>query len=272
MATYAIGDIQGCYDPLCRLLDEIGFDADGDTLWLTGDLVNRGPKSLRTLRFVKSLGDSAITVLGNHDLHLLALATGAIDYSPRFETLEKVLAAPDLDDLVDWLRQQPLAHYSKKLDTLLVHAGTLPLWSVKKTLARAAEVEQILQGPKCATLLAKMYANRPRKWSGELGGYARLRFIINTLTRMRMLTNKVGLNFSHTGSPWRGRRDLRPWFEFHNSALGRTRIVFGHWSALGLVVLPELVCLDTGCVWGRQLTAMRLDTRIPRIHQVRGQE
>ncbi|MDH3747111.1 MAG: symmetrical bis(5'-nucleosyl)-tetraphosphatase [Gammaproteobacteria bacterium] len=272
MATYAIGDIQGCYDPLRHLLDEIGFDPAQDTLWLTGDLVNRGPKSLRTLRFVKSLGDSAITVLGNHDLHLLALATGAIDYSARFETLKKVLDAPDVDDLVGWLRQRPLAHYSKKLDTLLVHAGTLPLWSVKKTLRRAAEVEEALQGSKCTTLLSKMYSNRPRKWSGKLSGYARLRFIINTFTRMRMLTNKVGLNFSHTGSPWRGRRDLKPWFEFHNSAIGRTRIVFGHWSALGLIVLPELVSLDTGCVWGRQLTAVRMETRVPRILQVRGQE
>lgn len=272
MATYAIGDIQGCYDPLRHLLDELGFDADHDMLWLTGDLVNRGPKSLQVLRFIRSLGDSAITVLGNHDLHLLALATGAIDYNARFETLEKVLNAPDLDDLVEWLRRRPLAHYSSQLDTLLVHAGTLPLWSVKKTLARAAEVETALQGPKYVTLLSKMYSNRPRKWSGNLGGYARLRFIINTFTRMRMLSTKVGLNFSHTGSPWRGRRDLRPWFDFHDAAVGRTRVIFGHWSALGLMVLPDLISLDTGCVWGRQLTAVRLDKRVPRIQQVRGQE
>lgn len=272
MAIYAIGDIQGCYDPFRYLLDELSFDPERDTLWLTGDLVNRGPKSLKTLRFVKKLGDSVVSVLGNHDLHLLALAGGAVDYSSRFETLKKIIDAPDLDDLMLWLRHRPLAHYSEDLDTLLVHAGTLPIWSVKKTLARAAEVEEVLRGPKCNTLLSKMYSNRPRKWSGELSGYARLRFIINTFTRMRMLTNNVGLNFSHTGSPWRGRRDLRPWFEIHSAERGRTRVVFGHWSALGLLVLPDVIGLDTGCVWGRQLTAVRLDTRIPRVLQVRGQE
>ncbi|NNC78186.1 MAG: symmetrical bis(5'-nucleosyl)-tetraphosphatase [Woeseiaceae bacterium] len=272
MAIYAIGDVQGCYDPFRRLLDELAFDPAADTLWLCGDLVNRGPKSLKTLRFVKSLGNSAITVLGNHDLHLLAVASGAIEYGPRFSSLQKVLAAPDLDELTQWLRQQPLAHYSGELDTLMVHAGTHPTWSVKKTLARAAEVETALRGPKYRTLLTKMYGNTPRKWSGKLTGQARLRFIINTLTRMRMLTNKLALNFSHAGSPWQARKDLKPWYEFAGPAWGETRIVFGHWSALGLIVLPRLVSLDTGCVWGRQLSAVRLDKRIPRIVQVPGQE
>ncbi len=271
MAVYAIGDIQGCYDPFRRLLDELAFDPVEDRLWLVGDLVNRGPKSLKTLRFVKSLGDAAITVLGNHDLHLLALTTGAIHYSARFSTLKKILDAPDVGELTEWLRHRPLAHYSDELDTLLVHAGTHPKWTVKKTLARAAEVEAALQGPKYATLLVKMYGNTPRKWSGKLTGYARLRFIINALTRMRMLTAKSALNFAFTGSPWQARRDLTPWFEFPQPAWAPTRIVFGHWSALGLIALPQLVSLDTGCVWGRQLTAVRLDRRIPGILQVPGQ-
>ncbi len=271
MATYAIGDRQGCYDPLRHLLDEIDFDPDRDTLWLTGDLVNRGPKSLKVLRFVRSLGASAIAVLGNHDLHLLALATDSVGLGKRFETLEKLLCAPDCDELIDWLRHRPLAHYSKEFDTLLVHAGTHPNWSVKKTLARAAEVENALQGDMYEAVLARIYGNTPRKWSGELKGYRRLRFIINTFTRMRMLTRNKRLNFAHTGSPWRARKELLPWFEFESRAIGDTRVVFGHWSALGLIVLPDLISLDTGCVWGRQLTAVRIDTRIPRVFQVHGQ-
>jgi bis(5'-nucleosyl)-tetraphosphatase (symmetrical) len=271
VAIYAIGDIQGCYDPFRDLLDAIRFNPDKDTLWLTGDLVNRGPKSLKTLRFVKSLGDSVITVLGNHDLHLLALAAGKVRYRNRFETLRKVFKASDCDELVDWLRHRPLAHYAKSIDTLLVHAGTYPTWSVEKTLARAAEVEEVLRSDKQRTLLGKMYGNAPAEWSGELTGYERLRFIVNCLTRMRMLTTKMRLNLSHSGPPYRAAKNLVPWYDFEAPAWAGTRIVFGHWSALGLIVLPELICLDTGCVWGRQLTAVRLDKRVPRVYQVAGQ-
>lgn len=271
MAVYAIGDVQGCYDPLCELLDTLQFDPAEDTLWFTGDLVNRGPKSLKTLRLVKSLGDSAITVLGNHDLHLLAFSAGKVNYRNRFESLHKTMKAGDSDELVDWLRHRPLAHYDKSLKTLLVHAGTHPSWTAKKTMARAAEVETALQGDKYRSLLGKMYGNMPTQWSGSLSGYKRLRFIINCLTRMRMLTKKQRLNFSHSGSPFRSRKDLTPWYDFEDPAWARTRIVFGHWSALGLVVLPKLISLDTGCVWGRQLTAVRLDKRVPRIFQVSGQ-
>ena len=271
MAVYAIGDLQGCHDPFRELLDALKFDPDKDKLWLTGDLVNRGPKSLKTLRFVKSLGDAVITVLGNHDLHLLALAAGQIHFASRFETLEKVLRASDSDELIDWLRHRPLAHYDDALNTMIVHAGTHPSWSINKTLARAAEVETALRGEGYETLLGKMYGNTPAQWSGSLTGYKRLRFIINCLTRMRMLTRKGGLNFSHSGSPFRARKNLTPWFEFNDRKWAGTRIVFGHWSALGLIVLPELLSLDTGCIWGRQLTAVRLDTRIPRVIQVRGQ-
>ena len=271
MAVYAIGDIQGCYDPFRALLDEIAFDPDVDTLWLTGDLVNRGPKSLKTLRFVKSLGDSAITVLGNHDLHLLALAAGKISGRRRFGSLDKLLDSNQCDELVDWLRRQPLAHYDKSLDTLLVHAGTHPDWDIDQTLAYAAEVETRLRKDKYETLLGKMYGNTPNEWSEKLDGYKRLRFIINCLTRMRMITPKNRLNFSRSGSPYRGARNLTPWFARENRAAEDTRIVFGHWSALGLIVLPNLVSLDTGCVWGRQLTAVRLDKKKPRIVQVDGQ-
>ena len=271
MAVYAIGDLQGCYDPFRRLLVAIDFDSDRDTLWLVGDLVNRGPKSLKTLRYVKELGDSVVTVLGNHDLHLLALQSGAVRNGQRFRSLRKVLLASDADELCDWLRHRPLAHYDKDLETLLVHAGTHPSWTAKKTLARAAEVEAALQGDDYVALLSKMYGNTPNKWSGRLRGYKRLRFSINCLTRMRMLTldNRLDLNFS--GSPFRARRSLRPWYAADVLAWRGTRVVFGHWSALGLVVLPELVSLDTGCVWGRQLTAVRLDKRLPRVVQVEGQ-
>jgi len=271
MAVYAIGDLQGCYDPFRKLLDKISFNPAEDTLWLTGDLVNRGPKSLKTLRFVRSLGSSTITVLGNHDLHFLALAAGTIRSGRRFDSLRKLLKASDCDELVDWLRRQPLAHYDRQLDTLLVHAGTHPQWSVKKTLARAAEVEAELQGDQYTSILEKMYGNTPAKWSGDLTGYKRLRFIINCLTRMRMLTSNMRLNFSHSGPPWPTRRNLVPWFEVADPAWSGTRIVFGHWSALGLIALPKLVSLDTGCVWGRQLTCVRLDKRKLRIVQVMGE-
>lgn len=270
MAVYAIGDLQGCYDPFRHLLDELAFDPASDTLWLAGDLVNRGPKSLKTLRFVKSLGDSVITVLGNHDLHLLALAAGQVSGKRRFETLDKILTVSDRDELLDWLRYRPLAHYDESLDTLLVHAGTHQNWDVEMTLQRAAEVEAILQSSD-NTLLGKMYGNEPTAWSEKLSGYKRLRFIINCLTRMRMLTKAGHLNFSHSGSPVPVRKKFIPWFDYANRATADTRIVFGHWSALGLIVMPKLLSLDTGCVWGRQLTAVRIDKKRPRVIQVEGQ-
>jgi bis(5'-nucleosyl)-tetraphosphatase (symmetrical) len=271
MAVYAIGDLQGCYDPFRELLDEIAFDPGKDTLWLTGDLVNRGPKSLKTLRFVKSLGDAAITVLGNHDLHLLALAAGQVRQGRRFESLNKVLRAHDSDDLLHWLRHRPLAYRDKSLKSLLVHAGTHPAWTAKKTLARAAEVETELQGDDYKALLGKMYGNTPTRWSGSLGGYKRLRFIINCLTRVRMITDKQHLSLAYSGSPWRARKNLVPWYAVEAPAWAGTRVIFGHWSALGLIVLPDYISLDTGCVWGRQLTAVRLDKRLPRVIQVHGQ-
>jgi len=271
MAVYAIGDIQGCYDPFRELLDAIRFNPDKDTLWLTGDLVNRGPKSLKTLRYVKSLGDSVVTVLGNHDLHLLALAAGKVRYRNRFESLRKIFKAGDSDEIIDWLRHRPLAHYDESLKTLLVHAGTHPKWSAEKTIELASEVEAALRGDKYKSVLGDMYGNTPTGWSNELKGHKRRRFIINCLTRMRMMTNKMRLNMSHSGPPSRARKNLLPWYDFEDPAWSGTRIVFGHWSALGLIVLPDVVSLDTGCVWGRQLTAVRIDKRVPRVVQVEGQ-
>ncbi|MEM6512083.1 MAG: symmetrical bis(5'-nucleosyl)-tetraphosphatase [Pseudomonadota bacterium] len=271
MAVYAIGDIQGCYDPFMRLLDRIEFDPGCDTLWLTGDLVNRGPKSLKTLRAVRAMGDTAITVLGNHDLHLLALSQGTISNSKRFGSLEKTLRAAEIEEIIDWLRFRPLAHYDEQLDTLLVHAGIFPTWTVEKTLRRAAEVQRALRSDDFPIMLDNMYGNRPTQWSGKLKGHARLRFIINCMTRMRMLTPDRRLRMSFSGAPWKTRGKLRPWYEFRGEAWGKTRIVFGHWSQLGLIVLPELVSLDTGCVWGRQLTAVRIDATTPEVFQVPGQ-
>lgn len=258
MAQYAIGDLQGCYDPFRRLLDKIAFDPGNDRLWLTGDLVNRGPKSRKTLRFVKSLGQAAITVLGNHDLHLLALAHDVKVTNARFDSLWKILGSDDCDELLDWLRRRPLAHYDKKLNTLMVHAGIPPSWTVKKTLARAAEAEAVLSGDDYIDFLEVMYSNKPARWSASLTGMERIRFIINALTRMRMLDSKNRIDFSHTGPPGNAGKGLVPWFEVENARWRGTRIVCGHWSALGLVVAEDLVAVDTGCVWGRKLTAVRL--------------
>jgi bis(5'-nucleosyl)-tetraphosphatase (symmetrical) len=268
MATYAIGDIQGCYDPFRRLLDKISFDSSKDRLWLTGDLVNRGPKSLKTLRFVKRLGDAAVTVLGNHDLHLIALAHDVRYSGSKFDSLWKVLAADDCDELLDWLRNRPLAHYSKKLNTLMVHAGVPPQWTVKKTLKRAAEVEQELQSENYLKLITKMYGNTPDRWSGDLCGYDRLRIIVNYLTRMRMIGEDGRLDFTHTGPPKGAAKGLIPWFEAADPAWRGTRIVFGHWSALGLIVNDDMISVDTGCIWGRELSAVKLSKKA-RVTQVR---
>ncbi len=267
MAIYAVGDLQGCYDPFRRLLDKIRFDPATDRLWLTGDLVNRGPKSLKTLRFVRSLGDAAITVLGNHDLHLLALGNGIRYSGAHFDSLWKVLGASDCDELLDWLRRRPLAHYDESIKTLMVHAGLPPQWSVKKALKHAAEVEKRLRGSKYLWVLGHMYGNRPTIWSSSLKGAGRTRFIINAFTRTRMVYPDGRLNFTHSGPPGKARRGLIPWYDAPAARWGGTRIVFGHWSALGLLVEDDLICIDTGCVWGRQLTAVKLSNK-PKVRNV----
>ena len=267
MAIYAIGDLQGCYDPFRHLLDKISFNPDKDTLWLTGDLVNRGPKSLKTIRFVKSLDEAVVTVLGNHDLHLLSLANGVRYSEGRFDSMWKILGAPDGGEIIDWLRRRPLAHYDKKRDTLLVHAGVPPEWSVKTTLKLADEVQSALREDNYVKFLKHMYGGRPNRWSNELQGFPRLRVIVNALTRMRMIYRDGRLNFTHTGPPERARKGLIPWFEAPNAKWRDTRVVFGHWSALGLIVRPDLISVDTGCVWGRQLTAVRLSKK-PKTYSV----
>ncbi|MDZ7644782.1 MAG: symmetrical bis(5'-nucleosyl)-tetraphosphatase [Woeseiaceae bacterium] len=269
MAVYAIGDLQGCYDPFRRLLDRIGFEPAADELWLAGDLVNRGPKSLKTLRYVRSLGDSVRVVLGNHDLHLLALANDIAVRSDRFDSMWKILAADDGDELIDWLRHRPLAHYDENLETLMVHAGLPPQWTARKALKRAAEVEGALREDEYDEFLGAMYGDSPDRWSGKLEGNDRLRFIVNSLTRIRMIDKRGRLDFSHNGPPGTARKGLLPWFEAEDAKWHGTRIVFGHWSALGLVVRERLIGLDTGCVWGRRLTAVRLDSAKPAVHDVK---
>jgi bis(5'-nucleosyl)-tetraphosphatase (symmetrical) len=268
LAQYAIGDLQGCYDPFRRLLDKIVFDPEKDRLWVTGDLVNRGPKSRKTLRFVRKLGDAAITVLGNHDLHLMALANGIKLAGSDYGSLKKILAKDDCGDLIDWLRFRPLAHHSAELNTLMVHAGIPPQWTVENTLQYAAELEQDLRSDSYVDYLKKMYGDKPRKWSDDLTGHKRRRFIINSFTRTRMIRKSGALDFSHKGPPDRASSKLTPWFAVEDAKWRGTRIVFGHWSALGLIVNKDLIAVDTGCVWGRQLTAVRLD-KGPTIAQIR---
>jgi len=259
MATYAIGDIQGCYDELQQLLELIQFDPKKDRLWFSGDLVNRGPKSLETLRFVKGLGKSAITVLGNHDLHLIALWKNRHRRGKGSRTLEPIFRAKDCDELLDWLRRQPLMHYDKKLGVAMVHAGLPPQWTRTKALERAAEVEKVLRGPKLHEFLHHMYGNKPARWSKKLGGWDRLRFIVNCFTRMRYCTPKGGLDFKSKGKPDFNSDKTLPWFTVPKRKSREQVIVFGHWSTLGLYQENNVYAIDTGCLWGGSLTALRLD-------------
>lgn len=257
MATYAIGDIQGCYTELRRLLDRLAFDPAGDRLWLVGDLVNRGPESLEVLRYVKSLGDRAVTVLGNHDLHLLALAEGNTKHA-KDSNLDAILTAPDRDELLDWLRHRPLLHHDAKKGFAMVHAGLAPQWDLPRALAHARELEEALRGPAYRDFLHGMYGNEPARWSEDLTGMDRLRFITNCLTRMRYCDAEGNLALKEKG-PVPGRTHaLLPWFAVPGRASRDVRIVFGHWSTLGYLAEHNVWSLDTGCVWGGRLTAIRL--------------
>jgi len=263
MATYVIGDLQGCFEPLEELLDEIVFDAARDRLWFVGDLVNRGPDSLAVLRFVKTLGDRAVCVLGNHDLHLVAVAAGK--GKPRAgDTLNEVLAAPDRNDLVDWLRRRPLMH--REGEYAMVHAGLLPSWTIEDALALAHEVEAQLRGADYLVALAGMYGNEPAAWSDVLEGPARLRVIVNAMTRLRVCDENGAMDLTFKGDAAAIPRRLFPWFAVPARASAGTPIIFGHWSALGLVREPDVIGLDTGCLWGRRLSALRLEDR--RLFQV----
>ena len=258
MAIYAVGDIQGCYTELQQLLETIRFDSTQDQLWLVGDLVNRGPGSLAVLRLVKSLGDSAVTVLGNHDLHLLAVAEGAAEMN-RSDTLDEILNAPDRDELLHWLRNQRLLHAQHGY--VLVHAGLLPQWSVAQAESLAREVEAALRSDDYATFLAHMYGNAPPGWDESLAGYPRLRVIVNAFTRMRICTEKGEMEFKFKGEVENIPAGYLPWFDVPQRASLDTTAIVGHWSALGLLQRPDIIALDTGCLWGGPLSAIRLHDR-----------
>lgn len=263
MATYAIGDIQGCLQPFRQLLDVVGFNPQRDRLWLVGDLVNRGPDSLETLRFVRNLGDAAITVLGNHDLHLLTVAAG-FGRNHKSDTLDDILSAPDRRELLDWLRARKMFH--SEADYAMVHAGLLPQWSIKRATELAAEVELALQGPQHIELARHMYGSQPDRWENTLQGWDRLRVIINAMTRMRVCTVDGRMEFHHKGKPENLPAGYMPWFDVPDRRSANATLIFGHWSALGLRIEPGLLAIDGGCLWGRQLCAVRLEDR--RVFQI----
>lgn len=261
MACYIVGDIQGCCDELQQLLQLADFDPQVDELWLTGDLVARGPKSLQTLRFVKSLGSSAKMVLGNHDLHLLAISQG-IHKNKEKDKLSPILNAPDCEELLTWLRLQPLLLRHPEFNFIMVHAGISPQWHIKQAELLAKEVESVLHSKHFKSLLTNMYGNTPCHWSEELQGSERLRFIINVLTRMRYCFNDGSLEFASKLAPHQeSNKQLKPWFEIERFEIGgveSNEILFGHWAALlGKVSKKGIYGLDTGCVWGNSLTMLR---------------
>jgi bis(5'-nucleosyl)-tetraphosphatase (symmetrical) len=257
MARWAIGDVQGCCEELEQLLARIRYSSDRDRLWFVGDLVNRGPCSLQALRRVRALGDNAVCVLGNHDLHLLAVALAGARLR-RSDTLSDILAARDRDALLEWLLGLPLAHFEPEHGDLLLHAGVLPQWSVTQTLELAREVERTLQHDPRA-LLSDMYSDQPDRWQPALPAAERRRLTINVLTRLRFCTADGRVDLKQKGKPDSAPKPWLPWFRVPARASRDARIVFGHWSALGLLREPGLVALDTGCVWGGALTAVNLD-------------
>ena len=260
MTTWAIGDIQGCHEPLVRLLEAIEFDPAKDRLWFCGDLVNRGGESLEVLRLVRSLDANSVTVLGNHDLSLLAIAERSEEEQQRVNVdLKRVLFAPDRDVLLDWLRQRPLAHLDAGLGWLMVHAGLAPKWTATIALKRAQEVERRLRGKARRKLLRAMYGDKPAAWRPKLQGMDRQRAIINVLTRMRYCDVKGRMDFDEKGAPGSQKPGLYPWFEVPGRVPTTLRVVCGHWSTLGLFIGLGVHGIDTGCVWGGPLTALALD-------------
>ena len=261
MATYAVGDLQGCLEPLKCLLQEIAFDPAQDKLWLVGDLVNRGPHSLETLRFLYSLRDSLVCVLGNHDLHLLA-AGHNIERLKKSDTLNEILAAPDSAELLEWVRQQKLMHYDEARNIALVHAGIPPQWSLRKALKCAAEVEEALRDDnRFPAYLDGMYGNEPLKWDTDLKGVTRLRVITNYFTRMRFCTAEGKLDLKSKEGLGTAPHGYKPWFQHQERKTREVKIIFGHWAALeGHCNEPGVFALDTGCVWGGALTLMNVDT------------
>ena len=261
MATYAIGDVQGCYDELQQLLRKASFDASVDRLWFVGDLVNRGPKSLQVLRFVRDLGDRAVVVLGNHDLHLVAQHEGIARAPHAGDTLRDVLCSHEAARIVGWLRQRPMMHADGSYT--MVHAGLLPQWSIAKALALAREVEAALAAPGYRDFLAHMYGGKPDRWDDALSGWDRLRVIVNAMTRMRFCDRTGRMDLKGKGV--QPRAGFQRWYETRPQNEGST-LVFGHWSQLGLVLEPTAIGLDSGCVWGGSLSALRLEDR--KLYQI----
>jgi bis(5'-nucleosyl)-tetraphosphatase (symmetrical) len=262
---YLIGDLQGCRDPLDRLLATVGFSPSRDRIHLLGDLVNRGPQSLQVIERLRELGDAAQCLLGNHDLHLLAIAHG-VRRRGRSDTLDAILDHPRRDEMLDWLRRQRMA--AEACGWLLVHAGVVPAWTAQQTLALASEVEVELRGPALQSFLEGMYGDEPARWSDDLQGAERWRFIVNALTRMRFCTADGTLALDVKDGPDAAPPGTRPWFEHAHRCTKDTPIAFGHWSTLGLIDSPTLLALDTGCVWGGQLTAVRVDGGRREVTQV----
>jgi len=263
MSTYAIGDIQGCYSELQNLLNEINFDERRDELWFAGDLVNKGPKSLQTLRFIKALGVNAKITLGNHDLHLLAVAKN-IQPLLKKDTIQEILAADDVKELIDWLKSRPLLITDDNLNFTMVHAGLPPQWSLENAKEFAKECELILQSEKINKLLAEMYGDTPNIWVNSLQDYAKQRFIINCFTRIRFCNSDGMLDFDAKVAPGKQNTSLIPWYSLPNRKTKDNKIIFGHWSTVHIgneknFKQYNVYPIDTGCLWGGRLTAMRLE-------------
>jgi len=258
MATYAIGDVQGCYASLQQLIRTIRFNPRQDRLWFVGDLVNRGPDSLQVLRYIKGLGSAAVTVLGNHDLFLLAVAGGLADLRPN-DTLAQVLEAPDRDELIAWLKRQPLLYREGAF--VLVHAGLLPQWTVEEAQHLAEEAETALRGNQWTAMLKALHPSGHVQWSSDLTGSARYAGITKVLTRLRTCSGDGSMESSFSGPPELAPKGFRPWFEIPARRHASTTVVCGHWAALGLRLAANLLALDSGCVYGGQLTAVRLEDR-----------
>ncbi len=266
MAIYAIGDLQGCYDDFRRLLDQCQFDPDKDRLWLAGDLISRGPKSLQTLRYVVSLGEVVISVLGNHDLHMLAVDAGM--KSTRDPDLVKILEAHDRQQLMDWLRHRPLIHHDASLGYTLVHAGIYPHWNLSQAQACAAELHAVLRSDNYRDFFEHMYGDQPDCWSDDLRGWDRLRFICNSFSRMRFCSHSGRLYLEAKGPPGTQPEGFHPWYTIEGRKTRAQRIIFGHWSTLGKQHANNVYALDTGCIWGGELTALRIDIPEPRYISV----
>ncbi|WP_374441821.1 symmetrical bis(5'-nucleosyl)-tetraphosphatase [Pseudomonas panipatensis] len=261
MTTYAVGDIQGCLEPLKCLLQRVAFNPAKDHLWLVGDLVNRGPQSLEALRYIYAMRDSVVCVLGNHDLHLLAVAHNA-ERLKKADTLREILEAPDRDELLDWLRRLPLVHHDAERDITLVHAGIPPQWTIEKALQRSAEVEEALRDDQRLPLfLEGMYGNEPAKWDKKLHGIERLRVITNYFTRMRFCTPDGKLDLKSKEGLGTAPAGYAPWFSYAERKSAGRKIIFGHWAALeGKCDAPAVYALDSGCVWGGSMTLLNVDS------------